>query len=1142
MIGAILAAVWQAAVWVAKGASIWALAARTAIMVGASYLLNQALQNSSSDGENADTHVWSPQTTEGQGGAIQASYGTNRVHANIVGHYLVIGAANTIVANSAVTRVVLACFGAGPIEQPDEDTLRINDRPFSDFTGVTTDWRLGTVDQTALDDWTTFRQDYNVGESLEYNKPVTQTLPWTGYDEIEVHLKFPNGLIHYGTDGDKHSEPVSLKIEMGDAVADTWQTIFNGEVSGETAQAAWLKFVSSGTYTGGSPLTITSTMQPRVRVTLTSTISTNSRHIRDVEFISVQARRNVAFRHPGMVLLSLGLLPTESIANGISELSVVTTGQIVADGSGGFGTSRYHADAIRDILTQPVIEGAGTETDPWTASHYRGVDPSRLTGAGWSAQKTLADTLVPDGLGNNVEMLRCDVVCDHETSVYDAIDAVGASGRCGLAYIGRDFGLWTDSPRTPVGLLCDGNCERGSISMVPIPHGNLAGEVAISFRDANASWADRSLSLVDPEASNLLTKVSLDLAAATRRHEVARLGRRELARNRLVDTSGGCRCDIDAAVYEAGDVVYCQIDGRSQGGRIVSASATGVVLDRPVTELVTADDVVVVQVRNPSTGVQSLEQQAATVASDGLTLTIAGSWTQQPSSGDVFLFGPADLLTDDQFEITDIRFDERMHADISFLRYAAALDDLDALAPGIPIPAAAMDRVSRYAGVRTSPLEASTLDLATTTPKTAFEWGNYTFTGDGSSKIMWSADDDEAGEACGYVRYLGTTYTPADNASGTTATWVYWDPAHPTAFSTTSDPAALAGKFVVAKNNAGTPIVGFGATDLSAITLDNIQEGTTYKRMTAAQIAAVEDAITSDFAQPSGGWEGGFTNNSPSAGYVAWGSFSVRYQGASYTVAAGNTNAKYLYWNAGATKTQLYASSSLSDAMGTGKFIVGINDSGTFSPSQFCKVLNGALIVASSISADQIAVDDLSALSATLTNSLDASRKLRMSNSGIECSTDGGSTWTKVVALDSGAIVIYGDKVKALSIESASLANGAATSFKEAYTSGAASFGTGSYTVIQTASSFVSYGGLVRINAQAELKLDSAGTVQCRIRRGTTTIYSANRGATTSYGVEYFQFLDQPGAGTYTYTLEVQGAVAEGDAQRRLISVEEHRK
>ncbi len=856
MIGAILAAVWQAAVWAAKGASVWALAARAAIMVGASYLLNKALQNSTSDGEAIDTHVWSPQTTEGQGGAIQASYGTNRVHANIVGHYLVIGSANAIVPNSAVTRVVLACFGAGPIEQPDEDTLRINDRPFSDFTGVTTEWRLGTVDQTVLGDWTTFRQDYNVGEALEYNKPVTQTLPWTGYDEIEVHLKFPNGLIHYGTDGDKHSEPVSLKIEMGDAVADTWQTIFNGTVSGKTAQAAWLKFVSSGTYTGGSPLTIASTMQPRVRVTLTSTISTNSRHIRDVEFISVQARRNVAFRHPGMVLLSLGLLPTESIANGISELSVVTTGQIVADGSGGFGTSRYHADAIRDILTQPVIEGSGTEADPWTASYYRGVDPSRLTGAGWSSQKTLADTLVPDGLGNNVEMLRCDVVCDHETSVYDAIDAVGASGRCGLAYLGRDFGLWTDSPRNPVGLLCDGNCERGSISMVPIPHGNLAGEVAISFRDANASWADRSLSLVDPEASNLLTKVSLDLAAATRRHEVARLGRRELARNRLVDTSGGCRCDIDAAVYEAGDVVYCQIDGRSQGGRIVSASAIGVVLDRPVTELVTADDVVVVQVRNPSTGVQSLEQQAATVAADGVTLTIAGSWTQQPSAGDVFLFGPADLLTDDQFEITDIRFDERMHADISFLRYAAALDDLDALAPGIPIPAAAMDRVSRYAGVRTSPLEASTLDLATTPPKTPFEWGNYTFAGDGSSKIMWTSDDDEAGEACGYVRYLGTTYTPAANASGTTATWVYWDPASPTAFSTTSDPVALAGKFVVAKNNAGTPIVGFGATDLSAISLDNIQEGTTYKRMTAAQIAAVSIIHHGDTEpeNPQEGW------------------------------------------------------------------------------------------------------------------------------------------------------------------------------------------------------------------------------------------------------------------------------------------------
>ncbi|MDD3092448.1 MAG: hypothetical protein PHG80_12550, partial [Methanoregulaceae archaeon] len=139
------------------------------------------------------------------------------------------------------------------------------------------------------------------------------------------------------------------------------------------------------------------------------------------------------------------------------------------------------------------------------------------------------------------------------------------------------------------------------------------------------------------------------------------------------------------------------------------------------------------------------------------------------------------------------------------------------------------------------------------------------------------------------------------------------------------------------------------------INIDNIQDGSSYKKLSAANLTALQSAINMDTPQPRSGWEGAFTNDSPSAGYVAWTAFVVRYQGTDYTVSASNSNNKYLYWNAGATKTQLYGTDTIGDAVGVGKFAVGYNDGGTFYPSQFFKFMHGALIQAHTIMAEQYA-------------------------------------------------------------------------------------------------------------------------------------------------------------------------------------------
>lgn len=100
-----------------------------------------------------------------------------------------------------------------------------------------------------------------------------------------------------------------------------------------------------------------------------------------------------------------------------------------------------------------------------------------------------------------------------------------------------------------------------------------------------------------------------------------------------------------------------------------------------------------------------------------------------------------------------------------------------------------------------------------------------------------------------------------------------------------------------------------------------------------------------------------FTNNSPVAGYVAWSSFTLTYQGTTYTVSAGNSNAKYIYWKKSVSTTVLQAGASI-PSNAADQFMVCVNFSGTAYPSNFAPF----------IYADYISVANLAAINADLGN------------------------------------------------------------------------------------------------------------------------------------------------------------------------------
>jgi len=173
--------------------------------------------------------------------------------------------------------------------------------------------------------------------------------------------------------------------------------------------------------------------------------------------------------------------------------------------------------------------------------------------------------------------------------------------------------------------------------------------------------------------------------------------------------------------------------------------------------------------------------------------------------------------------------------------------------------------------------------------------------------------------------------------------------------------------------------------------------------------AAGEDAFDNiDIPIPYDGWEGAFTDNSPGAGSVAWTSFKIKYQGTEYTISASNTSDEYLYWDHNSTPTSLQSTATRSNAVGVGKFPVGWNNSGTFNPSNFMKLITAGFLSVADLSALNITVgtadiDNLAVTTLKINDTDVTGDKLNedakpIISSGSDTGTGVGSSWVTVAS------------------------------------------------------------------------------------------------------------------------------------------------
>ena len=720
-------------------------------------------------------------------------------------------------------------FGEGPVKGLVAGYSRVNGKPIGDITGITTYERLGTDSQTAtgMGD----RAEFPRNDKVEVGTPVTVLMPDADYDDVAVML-YSEGLVHYNDSGGRVESRMQVKIEIRE-VGGSWHTLFNWYLFGKTANPIRWLFMASGTYQGGTPFTVVKGTQHEWKVTclyrLTSMLAQGLLYVSAVQEIYGDAHR-----FPGLSFLEMRAFAAEQL-DGNLEFEGVLDGLILEpiDPEGDIEWSDNPARAMKYIFCRPVILGDGSGT-PYSVEYYRGYDPSHLNQADFLAYEAWCDEHVPDGKGGTPHRFRFNGRFTDQGECWEQAARIGAMSRALPWFDGQQVRIYIDRPATPSHLYCVSNMDEDSYHEHSIDQRAVPSRMEAEIFNETGDYARQSYRAID------------NLGTGTRTEQIDGFGMTSVPQfhhfaNFIFDK--GRNLDLVSewtTIYgvgldaKVGDAAYVQHDSnaRAIGGRVVSAAGDTVVIDKAVSMTPGKSYVLIVQtIDDDGKHVTSYDVDSLT---NVYTVVLTGALTYVPVQADVFIFGETDKI--DIYRIAAIGWQPDGKCQFAAEQYKVAFFARDNTAPTYDTSISLVGAQAARKGWR--PITRQ--DLLNGLPEDRIydgihadtvTWGRLTFTGDNVDHVTWAGTDEDS---LGWVRYRGQTYPIQSDATGTTARYIYFDPAVDNAglLQSTNDPAVLAGyqRFVLCINQDGRAYPRSGAIaggDALLINTDELSTGAT---------------------------------------------------------------------------------------------------------------------------------------------------------------------------------------------------------------------------------------------------------------------------------------------------------------------------
>lgn len=679
--------------------------------------------------ESSNTYSWNPQTMQRQGIPMPRHYGLCQATGNIIGVY------RESYTNEQYLNILLS-IGDGILS--DIHDIKLNDQPIENFSGIGIESRLGYSNQDVLSSFGDTVSEYAMQTEVKSAIPYTYTTIGDEFNAIEVEVGFPNGLYKANDSGGLDAYAVEFKVEYRKhGTFDAWTSLtsrpINLQISGsdqETWYAGhyipyyvngvkdvfyvvatggshytgekyddenfWMQFKSATEYT--STLTNTSianyNKNSALRIPFRSTtveagtqydikitkITTDSSDIKIGDDFYLTAVREIVyddFIYPGEALVGIRAFASSALSGSFS-FSCRTNGRLIRVYDGENWTveaSTNPAWICFDILTQPIFN------DNLSVSEYQAHDPAYFDIDRFLEWAEYCDDLVPDGDGGTEPRITYNGSFDSTQTMWDAAISVAKIGRATPYWRGNTITVAVDKAAIPVALISVGNIGLDSFDETFLDMSSRANAIEADFINYEKDLSRDKLTVMNLEAPSEWGTASIALQGVIKPSEAYRHCMYNLATTQLLERVVNINMDIDSIAFTLGDVINVQHDVPmwGEGGRIVSATESTVIIDKEITIESGINYAIMIRLKDGSIATRTVSMLPGTYTE----LSLVTEFDTIPEKYDVYAFGEQSTVVK-PMRVVGIAPQSDLIRKITLTDYNESIYSIDDLEPVIP--------------------------------------------------------------------------------------------------------------------------------------------------------------------------------------------------------------------------------------------------------------------------------------------------------------------------------------------------------------------------------------------------------------------------------------------------------------------------
>ncbi|MCX7779604.1 MAG: host specificity factor TipJ family phage tail protein [Negativicutes bacterium] len=590
--------------------------------------------------QDSPTYSWGKiQSMQGQGNPVAITYGTVRTAGQIVAYDIESDGDKQYLK-------LLLCGGEGPVDEISD--ILINDQPVSNYKDIIVETRLGTNDQTVIQNFNDTFANQDIGtELLVDGSWVTRITDGNGGQGLRVTLEFPYGLYFIDDKGRKKNATVKILAQYRKE-GTAWQDWAEWEITAAK---------NSGVYRKAFRIDNLPIGRYEVRLQCTYKSGEDPQHYATRVYWSELSHIIYDdFSRPGKVLVGIKALATDQLSGSIPNITWLQKRNYVNVWDA--NTQQYvlkpatnPAWACYDLIHRcKLLKNVQTDLDEFTVF---GVPASRMDYQAFVDWAEFCDYVIDAQTGEK----RCtvNIILDSISDLWGALRNIEICGRGKIVLKGTRFSAVCDKPSDPVMLFTMGNIVPNTFQEEFLPLKDRANAIEITFFNKDKGYQRDVLTVYgdDYDSVDAVPVVAqITLPGVTTVSEAYRAGKYRLKLNKYLIRTCSWEADIDALACQVGDVVNFAHDVPEwgQSGRIVSVER--IVTDH-ITDEVRLDRMVLLEpgkayalaIRLEDDRLLEVPVKGVTVNTETDIVTMQEPFETLPKRDDIYSFGLVNMVT-----------------------------------------------------------------------------------------------------------------------------------------------------------------------------------------------------------------------------------------------------------------------------------------------------------------------------------------------------------------------------------------------------------------------------------------------------------------------------------------------------------------